>query len=651
MNTRKKGIYQVVLGVTAYLGWSLAFAAPLQNSKPLFPLSDPGKEKIVDYPKYGTLTEVGTSRYKYLIRDRNGLATAVGEGIYPNVASLLKDPHYLRFKAEGKLEGSLWDFVNTDDLQANFYRWSSAQEQPGVKQFYAADMLERSGHLVQAIKGYQAAVMHFPKTAGNTFWKTPWYIGPTALDRISYLTRIHPELGMKQEGGRVRIKNTFDDDIHNDIFEVDPGKIVSVTPEQARRNATLRVTLFDRTVKRTLGGKKTRVEQYTNGHWQLIVDDKPYLMRAVAYSPTPIGKSPDDGSLVGHKDWMLNDQNKNQKVDGPYDSWVDKNRNNRKDTDEKVVGDWKLLKDMGTNTLRLYHHGYNKQLLSDLYQTYGIRVIMGDFLGAYTVGSGADWNSGTDYSDAAQQQKMMDSVREMVESYKDEPYVICWVLGNENNYGNANNSRKNTEAYYTFVNKVAKMIKSIDPTRPVSLCNGDLLFLDQVTKLCPDIDIYGANAYRGRHGFGNSFWQNIQEVWGKPVFISEFGCPAYHHRRPTAAIEDMQAEYLRSNWLDIEYNTAGAPGVGNALGGVLFEWVDEWWKAGPPPQYNASIQDIVGQFGGPFLDGWSYEEWYGVASQGNGKNSPFLRQLRKSYFVFKNELWNPVKDKEKGLPR
>ena len=67
---------------------------------------------------------------------------------------------------------------------------------------------------------------------------------------------------------------------------------------------------------------------------------------------------------------------------------------------------------MGVNTVRLYHHGYNKALLSDLYQTYGIRVMMGDFLGAYTIGSGADWYAGTDYSNKEQQQKMSEAPKE-----------------------------------------------------------------------------------------------------------------------------------------------------------------------------------------------------------------------------------------------
>ena len=391
--------------------------------------------------------------------------------------------------------------------------------------------------------------------------------------------------------------------------------------------------------------------QYSNDHWQLIVDNAPYIVRAIAYHATKIGKSPDNGTLEVHKDWMLSDDNKNGKLDGPYDSWVDKNRNNKQDADEPVVGDFKLLQDMGVNTVRLYHHGWNKTALMDLYKNYGIRVIMGDYAGAYTMGSGAEWYRGTDYSDPAQQDKMLESIKAMVDEYKDEPYIVFWVLGNENNYANANNANKNPQAYYQFLNRAALYIKSLDPNHPVALCNGDTLFLDQAAMYAPDVDIYGANAYRGEQGFGDSFWQDIAEIWKKPAFITEYGCPAYHHRRSADEAETLQAQYHRGNWNDIERNTAGGPGAGNALGGSAFEWMDEWWKAGPPPQYDPAIQDITGQFGGPFPDGWSYEEWYGLTSQGDGSHSPYMRQLRKAYFLYKDELWNSQKWAARGLPR
>jgi len=83
----------------------------------------------------------------------------------------------------------------------------------------------------------------------------------------------------------------------------------------------------------------------------------------------------------------------------------------------------------------------------------------------------------------------------------------------------------------------------------------------------------------------------------------------------------------------------GGPGQGNSLGGVIYEWMDEWWKAGPPPAFDPGRHSTTGQFQGPFPDGWSYEEWYGIVSQGDGRHSPFLRQLRPAYYVFKDQLW------------
>jgi hypothetical protein len=630
-----------------------AQALPLPDATTSFALTLPGTENPIDYARYGTFENPGTPKYRYVIKDRPGLSAAAGMGVYPNTAAASNDTYKALLKTT-RLEGSVWDFVNSDDMEAQFYKWATNQDQPaGLRQFYLAQILQKSGHLAQAVKAYYAVAVHFPTTVGLTFWKTPWYPAVAALDLVAALTREHPELGMRLENARGRVQNRFDDDIHNDVFEINPGRLVSVAAAKSAAGEAIapRVDLDHLPVKRQLGKGRVHLVQYGNSHWQLIVDSAPYIVRAIAYHATKIGKSPDNGTLQVHKDWMLGDENKNGKIDGPYDAWVDKNRNNKQDADEPVVGDFKLLQEMGVNTVRLYHHGWNKNALMDLYKNYGIRVIMGDYAGAYTMGSDAEWYRGTDYSDPTQQDNMLESIKTMVNEYKDEPYIVFWVLGNENNYANANNANKNPEAYYKFLNRAALYIKSIDPNHPVALCNGDTLFLDKAAAFAPDVDIYGANAYRGAEGFGDSFWQDLSEIWKKPVFITEYGCPAYHHRRSAEDAERFQVEYHRGNWNDIERNAAGGPGAGNALGGSAFEWMDEWWKAGPPPQYDPAIQDVTGQFGGPFPDGWSYEEWYGLTSQGNGSHSPFMRQLRKAYFLYKDELWNARKWAERGLPK
>jgi beta-glucuronidase len=613
----------------------------------VFSLFDPGTEAIVRYDHYGVFTGVGSAQYQYLIRDRDGLAAAVGEGIYPNVSGLLQDPAYQKAIEDPQWAGgTVWDFVNTPKLQEAFFKWASTKEEPGgIKQFFVAQLLEKAHLLRQAVKAYYATVVHFPKAGSLTSWKTPWYVGPTALDRVDWLTRMHPELRMHLEGGRIRVLNRYGDGGHNDVFEVDPGRLLPGAPKPSR------VDLSEFPVQQRIGRGQVVLQRYANGHWQLLVDGKPYVIRGISYFCTPVGRSPDLGNWAPHKDWMTSDLDNNGEIDGPYDAWVDKNRNDRQDPDEPVVGDFELLRQMGVNTLRLYHHVYNKELIRDLFRTYGIRVIVGDYLGAYTIGSGADWNVGTDYADPGQQENMLASVREMVNAEKDEPYVLFWVLGNENNYSVANNARAHPQVYYEFVNKAARLVKSLDSRHPVALCNGDLAFLDIIARSCPDVDILGVNAYRGEDGFGSSFWQDLSEVWGKPAFVSEFGCPAYDHFKSIREAEAEQALYLKNQWLDIEYNLAGARGKGNALGGVVFEWMDEWWKAGPPGQFDPSVHATKGQFQGPFPDGWSYEEWYGIVSQGNGQNSPFERQLRKAYFVFRNELWNPQQMKKRGLPQ
>ncbi len=593
-------------------------------------LAFPGTEFPVDYEKYGKFLNRGTDKYAYELKDSEGLSKAAGEGIYPN-NSVFFDPVFEKLKQEKRLEGSQWDFVNNDDFAVNFYKWATVGGEPGVSLFYTAITLEKAGLFKEAIKAYYAIVVHFPRTVGWTYWQTPWYPGKVAIYKIKYLCRQHPELNIQLERARIKIIGGFDNDVDNDVFVVEPGRLKVKSLKFKVKSSKEKELIYDMRIIKSIGGKHVNLIQFANKDWELLVDDRAYFIQGMNYSPTKIGQSPDDGSL---KNWMEEDEDENGLADGPYDVWVDKNKNGKKDEDEKAVGDFRLMQEMGVNTIRLYHHPYvmKKELLKDLYEKYGIMVIMGDFLGAYTIGSGADWYEGTDYGDAEQQRKMLASVEKMVQEFKDEPYILFWILGNENNYGLANNANKDPEAFYRFVNEAAKLIHQLDPEHPVAICNGDVLFLDIFAQECEDVDVFACNVYRGDYGFG-SLWEDARDFVDKPLFISEYGCPAYIGEKSQEVAEEKQAEYHKGCWEDIKRNSAFSDGAGNSLGGIIFEWLDEWWKSYNPLEHNTNRN-----FAGPFPDGWMYEEWLGICSQGDGSQSPYLRQLRKAYKLYQ-EMW------------
>ncbi len=378
--------------------------------------------------------------------------------------------------------------------------------------------------------------------------------------------------------------------------------------------------------------------------WQLLVDGQPYVIRGVAYAPTPIGEDP---ALGNWRDWMVTDDNHNGQIDAAYESWVDQNGDHRRNDNEPTVGDFKLMQDMGVNTLRLYHHATldpatqavnalipgnalhynhppNKDLLRDLFKTYGIRVAMGDFLGAYVVGSGADWDKGTDYRDRRQQTNMLHSVEAMVRDFKDEPYIVMWILGNENNYrGNTHtNAETNPEAYAQFVNRVALRIHQLDPRHPVCLCNGETRLLRIFATAAPAVDIFGVNCYR-RAGFG-TLWREVSGTFDRPVLLTEYGL--LKPRIVNGDLdEDLQSREHRAAWCDIEQHLSGAKAPGNAIGGFAFEFVDQWWYNGQPSTHNEGL-------------GGFNNEWHGLTSQGDGADSPLQRHLRKAYFMYE-KLW------------
>lgn len=640
---------------------SLGFSA--SGDQPAFPIKDTGASFPVNYEKYGNFSGRGTNNFKYKIVNRMGLAKAVGAGLYPNNFSLSADPTYIAWTRKNRTDYNPWDFLQSGNPQNDFYVWVTAQDVgPATKLLYLGQALADGGHYTQALKAYYAILVHFPReSCPSTDHSYVWYVADQALSRIDSILTRHPEIEYRLEGAKFKVKNGADTNLENDEFIIDPGhwvKSISKGP----------VNLKKLKVLQNRGYGKVHLVQYENKQWQLIVNEKPFVIRGTTYSPTPIGQHI---SSFGNK-WMHMDSDEDGVLDTPYQTYVDRNLNNQQDRNEPTVGDFKLMADMGVNAIRLYRMGdessktidgeaaangdvveydpgeFNKDVLRDLYKRYGIMVILGDFLGAYTVSSGATWENGTDYTNPVQLENMRMVLTSYVKDHRNEPYVLMWLLGNENlmpaEYAGVNATRTKAsvqvDAYLKFVNEMAELIHKIDPDHPVAVGNLDLLNLDEHGKYAPEVDVFGANLYRGTMGFGNS-WKKVQDAVDRPLLITEYGCDAYDSRTQSED-QKAQAAYHKGNWEDIELHLAGTASEGNAIGGIAFEFVDEWWKS---LKGGWDFHDTETDSAMAFPDGWSSEEWFGLVALGDASGQPFLRQPRQAYYLYKDKLWGANKSK------
>jgi len=181
-------------------------------------------------------------------------------------------------------------------------------------------------------------------------------------------------------------------------------------------------------------------------------------------------------------------------------------------------------------------------------------------------------------------------------------------------------------------------MKQVSTTHPVAICNGDLLFLDIIAEQCPDIDILGINAYRGKT-FTDMF-DRVKKEFNKPIVLTEFGVDAFN------AIENQedqtnQAEVLISNWKHIYSNADGIGNANNVLGGFTFQFSDGWWKTGQTKEldiHNTQASWSNGGYQFDFKEGENNmnEEWFGICAKGpTNENGTYELFPRAAYYALK----------------
>ncbi|MGL2993431.1 glycosyl hydrolase [Flavobacterium sp. TSSA_36] len=309
-----------------------------------------------------------------------------------------------------------------------------------------------------------------------------------------------------------------------------------------------------------------------------------------------------------------------------------------------------LLKNMGVNTIRVYT-GIPKKWIEYIYTNFGIYTMLNHSFGRYGVAIDGNWTSNTDYADPKVRETLLNEVQQLVSEYKNTKGLLLYLLGNENNFGLFwqgaetedipvvdKKSTKLAKAMYQLFNEAALAMKSNDMNHPVAICNGDLLFLNELAKACPAVDILGINVYRGV-SFGD-LYERVNNEYGKPVLLTEFGSDAFN---ATTQKEDQkaQAAILKGNWNEIYENAAGLGKSQNSIGGFTFQFSDGWWKMGQT--INLDIHDSTASWanGGYLFDfekgkNNMNEEWFGICAKGKASDDAvYPLYPRLAYYLLK----------------
>ncbi|MBE0566676.1 MAG: glycosidase [Krumholzibacteria bacterium] len=288
-----------------------------------------------------------------------------------------------------------------------------------------------------------------------------------------------------------------------------------------------------------------------------------------------------------------------------------------------------LLRNMGVNTIRHYV-GMPPRWVRYVYETYGIWTMINHTVGRYGMTLDGVWHPNTDYSDPRVRAALKAEVAALVDEFRGTPGHLMWLLGNENNYGlswssfeiealpEGERDQARARHLYSLFGEIIRDIKQRDPATPVAMANGDLQYIDLIAQECRGLDVFGSNVYRGISA--RDYFEVVRDKLGVPTMFTEFGADAFN---AITMREDQatQARYLLGQWQEIYEQSAGKGRVGNAVGGLIFQWSDGWWKykqeerleihdtnaswpnAGYPEDYREGDNNMN-------------EEWWGITAKG-----------------------------------
>ena len=262
-----------------------------------------------------------------------------------------------------------------------------------------------------------------------------------------------------------------------------------------------------------------------DGGWKLKVDGEDFFMRGMNWGVMPIGSN------------------------YSYDFWSESDEF----IETTLRREMSQLRGMGVNTIRQYDN-IPPRWVEWIHDNYGIYTLVNPLVGRYGATIDGAFIPRTDYSDPRTREVLIEQTVETAKKFKDTRGVIGIMLGNEANYGlewdsfeiqalpKGDRYKAKAVYLYSLYGEIVDEIHKVNANHPVSICNGDLQFIDLVAEHIPNLDVFGTNVYRGRTA--RDLYAEVDRVLDKPIFYAEFGADAFDAK---AMREDhlTQASYLR----------------------------------------------------------------------------------------------------------
>lgn len=206
------------------------------------------------------------------------------------------------------------------------------------------------------------------------------------------------------------------------------------------------------------------------------------------------------------------------------------------------------------------------------WSTRGLDVILDEaYARGLTVSAGiwieyeCDWFSYHKPEDCAKQAKR---IRKEVMLNRDHPALLAWGIGNEAEGDSTN------VAYWQQMDRIAKMIKEIDPHHPTftAIAGASDLKIKNLNQYTPHLDYLGVNTYGGAFGLRK---QLKKMGWNRPWLLTEWGPRGFWESKRTAANSPLEATSSeKAEFMRRVYKEVISPDDG-CLGSYVFVW---GWK-------------------------------------------------------------------------